>query len=57
MSVAGGTGFGTSPRTRVSPVIKNSFVAGLLLITSLVVTAYVLKPLANWSFQFVNPVV
>lgn len=42
---------------RVSAVIKNSFVAGLLLITPLVVTAYVLKLLVNWSFQFVNPVV
>jgi uncharacterized membrane protein len=42
---------------RVSAAIKNSFVAGLLLITPLVVTVYVLRILVNWSFQFVNPVV
>lgn len=42
---------------RVSAAIKNSFVAGLLLITPLVVTVYVLRVLVNWSFQFVNPVV
>jgi uncharacterized membrane protein len=42
---------------RVSAAIKNSFVAGLLLITPLVVTVYVLRILVTWSFQFVNPVV
>lgn len=42
---------------RLSVAIKNSFIAGLLLITPLVVTAYVLKILVNWSLQFVNPVV
>lgn len=42
---------------RASAAIKNSFVAGLLLITPLVVTVYVLRILVNWSFQFVNPVV
>ncbi len=36
---------------------KRSFVAGLILITPLVVTLYVLRLLVNWSLQFVNPVV
>ncbi len=36
---------------------KRAFVAGLVLITPLVVTVYVLRLLVNWSFQFVNPVV
>lgn len=36
---------------------KQGFVAGLVLITPLVVTLYVLRILVNWSFQFVDPVV
>lgn len=37
--------------------LKSSFIAGLVLITPLVVTVYVLRILVNWLFQFINPVV
>lgn len=37
--------------------LKASFVAGLILITPLAVTLYVLRLAVNWSLQFVNPVV
>lgn len=37
--------------------LKSSFVAGLILITPLVVTVYVLRILVNWSLQFINPIV
>ncbi|MFB6169891.1 MAG: DUF502 domain-containing protein [Haloarculaceae archaeon] len=36
---------------------KRNFLAGLVLITPLVVTLYVLRVLVNWSFLLVNPVV
>lgn len=42
---------------RISAAIKKSFVAGLILITPLVVTLFILRILANWLLQFVNPVV
>jgi uncharacterized membrane protein len=42
---------------RIIAAIKNSFVAGLILITPLVVTLYILRILANWSLQLINPVV
>jgi uncharacterized membrane protein len=42
---------------RVSAVFKSSLVAGLILITPLVITLFVLRILVNWSLQFVNPVV
>lgn len=42
---------------RLSATLKGSFVAGLILLTPLVVTVFVLKVLVNWSLQFVNPVV
>lgn len=41
----------------ISTAIKNSFIAGLILITPLVVTLYIVRLLVNWSLQFVNPVV
>ncbi|MFD1597946.1 DUF502 domain-containing protein [Halobellus rarus] len=41
----------------VSAAVKSSFLAGLILLTPLVVTLYVLRLLVNWSLQFVNPVV
>jgi len=41
----------------LSRAVKSSFVAGLILITPLVVTLYVLRLLVNWSLQFVNPIV
>ena len=37
--------------------LKNSFVAGLLLVAPLVVTAFVVRVVIDWSLQFVNPVV
>ncbi|MFC7075179.1 DUF502 domain-containing protein [Haloarcula halophila] len=37
--------------------LKRSFVAGLLLLTPLVITLYVLRLLVSWSLQFVDPVV
>lgn len=37
--------------------VKRSFIAGLILITPLVVTAFVLRILVNWSLQFIDPVV
>lgn len=44
-------------RVKLSDAVKSSFVAGLILITPLVVTLYVLRLLVNWSLRFVNPVV
>lgn len=41
----------------ISAAIKKSFVAGLILITPLLVTLFILRILANWLLQFVNPVV
>lgn len=37
--------------------LRQSFVAGLILLAPLVVTAYVLRVLAVWSLTFVNPLV
>ncbi|MFB6183255.1 MAG: DUF502 domain-containing protein [Haloarculaceae archaeon] len=37
--------------------IKNSFVAGIILLAPLAVTLYVLRLLVNWLLQFVDPVV
>jgi uncharacterized membrane protein len=36
--------------------LKRSFVAGLLLVAPIVVTAYVLRTLVNWLFVLVDPV-
>ncbi|MFB6301062.1 MAG: DUF502 domain-containing protein [Halobacteriales archaeon] len=41
----------------LSTAIKNSFIAGLILITPLVVTLYIVRLLVNWSLQFINPIV
>jgi uncharacterized membrane protein len=41
----------------LSAGLRRSFVAGLVLITPLVITLYVLRLLVAWSLQFVNPVV
>jgi uncharacterized membrane protein len=41
----------------LSAALKRSFLAGLILITPLVVTLYLIRLLVNWSLQFVNPVV
>ncbi|MFB6302531.1 MAG: DUF502 domain-containing protein [Haloferacaceae archaeon] len=41
----------------LSARVKSSFGAGLILITPLIVTLYVLRILVNWSLQFVNPLV
>jgi len=35
--------------------IKDSFVAGLILVAPLAITLYVLTILVNWSLQFINP--
>jgi uncharacterized membrane protein len=37
--------------------LKNSFVAGLILVAPLAVTLFVLRVLVNWALQFVNPIV
>lgn len=42
---------------KLTDALKSSFVAGLILITPLAVTLYVLRLVLNWSLQFVNPVV
>jgi uncharacterized membrane protein len=42
---------------RFPTAIKRSFIAGLLLITPLVVTLYILRMLSNWSLQFITPLV
>lgn len=39
------------------PTVKRSFIAGLILITPLVVTLYIIRVLVNWSLQVVNPLV
>ncbi|MFC6862305.1 DUF502 domain-containing protein [Halomicroarcula sp. GCM10025817] len=41
----------------LTDAVKNSFVSGLILLTPLVVTLFVLRILVNWSLQFVDPVV
>lgn len=41
----------------LSGAVKGSFIAGLILITPLVVTLFILRMLVNWTLQFVNPVV
>ncbi|NHN41683.1 DUF502 domain-containing protein [Halorubellus sp. JP-L1] len=42
---------------RLTDALKSSFVSGLLLLAPLVLTAYIVQILVNWSLQFVNPVV
>ncbi|WP_123533254.1 DUF502 domain-containing protein [Halosimplex salinum] len=42
---------------RVTRRLKESFVAGLILVAPLAVTLYVLRILVSWSLQFVNPIV
>ncbi len=42
---------------RLSATLRRSFVAGLILIAPLVVTAYVLRLLANWALLVVDPIV
>lgn len=42
---------------RLTAALKQSFVAGLILIAPLVVTVYVLRLLAIWSLSFVDPIV
>lgn len=37
--------------------VRNSFIAGLVLITPLVITVYILRILVNFLLQFINPVV
>lgn len=38
-------------------VLRDSFVAGLVLITPLLITLYILRILVNFALQFINPVV
>ncbi|WP_415381209.1 DUF502 domain-containing protein [Halosimplex sp. TS25] len=42
---------------RVTSRLKESFVAGLILVAPLAVTLYILRILVSWSLQFINPVV
>ena len=42
---------------KLTNTLKSSFVAGVILITPLAVTLYVLYVVVNWSLQFVNPLV
>jgi uncharacterized membrane protein len=42
---------------RLTAAVKQSFVAGLILLAPLVVTVYVLRILAIWSLSFVDPLV
>jgi len=37
--------------------VKDSFVAGLILVAPLAITVYILRILVNWSLQFINPLV
>ncbi|WP_436927196.1 DUF502 domain-containing protein [Halosimplex amylolyticum] len=37
--------------------LKESFVAGLILVAPLAVTLYIMQILVSWSLQFINPVV
>ena len=41
----------------LSDGIRRSFVAGLILIAPLVVTVYVIRTLANWAVQLIDPIV
>ena len=41
----------------LSTGVRRSFVAGLVLITPLVITLYVLRLLVVWSLGFINPIV
>jgi uncharacterized membrane protein len=42
---------------RISSVLKSSFVAGLILLTPLIITLFVLQILINWSLQVIDPIV
>lgn len=42
---------------RVTAALKRSFISGVILLTPLAVTMFVLTVLVNWSLQFVNPLV
>lgn len=37
--------------------LKESFVAGVILVAPLAVSLYILQILVSWSLQFVNPIV
>jgi uncharacterized membrane protein len=37
--------------------LKESFVAGLILVAPLAITLYILQILVSWSLQFINPIV
>jgi len=41
----------------IGDAVKRSFVAGLILVAPLVVTVYVIRILANWLLQFIDPIV
>ncbi|ACV47366.1 MULTISPECIES: DUF502 domain-containing protein [Halomicrobium] len=41
----------------LSERLRRSFVAGLILLAPLVVTVYVIRTLANWTLQLVEPIV
>ncbi|WP_153552365.1 DUF502 domain-containing protein [Halomicrobium sp. LC1Hm] len=41
----------------LSERLRRSFVAGLILLAPLVVTVYVVRTLANWTLQLVEPIV
>lgn len=42
---------------RLSDRLRESFVAGLILVAPLLVTLYVVRILVNWTFGIVNPIV
>lgn len=42
---------------RLTATVKQSFIAGLILLAPLVITVYVLRVLAVWSLAFVDPIV
>ncbi|MFC7139028.1 DUF502 domain-containing protein [Halosimplex aquaticum] len=42
---------------RLASRLKESFVAGLILVAPLAVTLYILQILVSWSLRFINPVV
>ncbi|WP_459191992.1 DUF502 domain-containing protein [Halosimplex sp. J119] len=42
---------------RATSRLKESFVAGLILVAPLAITLYILQILVSWSLQFINPIV
>lgn len=41
----------------ITSALKRNFVTGLILVTPLIITLYILRVLSEWALQFINPIV